>query len=183
MRPSPLPSLELARSGGPAPDQRPAAPSLEERIAAEVAEVARLDLHELRIRWRKLFRSPAPPHLSRALLMRIIAYRIQANAFGDLNRETVRLLDRIGRQHQAGEKVSVPPVDDTPTLKPGTELVREHGGVLHKVTVVSGGYAWAGTTYRSLSEVARIITGTSWNGPRFFGLRDRPRRRKIGGVA
>jgi hypothetical protein len=70
----------------------------------------------------------------------------------------------------------VPAVPDSRTLKPGAVLVREHAGTLHRVTVVEGGYAWSGTTYRSLSEVARAITGTRWNEPRFFGLRDRAAR-------
>ena len=65
-------------------------------------------------------------------------------------------------------------MDQRRSLKPGTELVREHAGTLHRVIVVKDGFAWKGATYRSLSEVARAITGTNWNGPRFFGLRDRP---------
>jgi hypothetical protein len=145
-----------------------------------LATLATLDLHGLRVRWRKLFRKEAPAHLTRALLLRILAYRIQANAFGDLDRETARFLDRIARQRRAGDKSPVLPVAETRTLKAGAQLVREHDGVLHRVTVVEGGYAWSGTTYRSLSEVARAITGTRWNGPRFFGLRDRPARGKAG---
>ncbi|WP_240540037.1 DUF2924 domain-containing protein [Salinarimonas soli] len=142
-----------------------------------------LDLHALRVRWRKLFRKEAPGHLTRSLLLRILAYRVQANAFGDLDRETLRFLDRIARGRRAGEATPVPPVAETRTLKAGSQLVREHDGVMHRVTVVEGGYAWEGTTYGSLSEVARAITGTRWNGPRFFGLRDRPTRTKAGGAA
>jgi hypothetical protein len=147
-----------------------------ERVAAEVAALADLDLHGLRVRWRKLFRKGAPAHLTRALLLRVLAYRVQANAFGDLDRETARTLERIARAHRAGERKPVPAVPDPRTLKPGAVLVREHGGTLHRVTVVEGGYAWSGTTHRSLSEVARAITGTQWNGPRFFGLREGPAR-------
>jgi hypothetical protein len=113
----------------------------------------------------------------------MIAYRIQANAYGDLDRETVRYLDQVAkalRRRKAsdprtgaiGETPAVPPIPVPRGLKPGTLLAREHDGVLHRVMVVDGGYAWDGTTYRSLSEVARAITGTNWNGPRFFGLRD-----------
>jgi hypothetical protein len=148
-------------------------------IEDEVASLDRLAVPALRIRWRKLFRSPAPPHLPRSLLLRIIAYRIQANAFGDLDRETVRLLDEIGRAHRErrsqGDKAPllVPPVDEKRSLKPGTLLVREHAGKLHEVKVETRGFAWNGTTYTSLSEVARAITGTRWNGPRFFGLRSK----------
>ena len=154
-------------------------------LSAEIAALENLDIHGLRLRWRRLFRKSAPPHLPRYLLLRIIAYRIQANAFGDLDRETVRFLDRIAREREkrraSGELRSpktpplVPPVAEKRSLKAGTILVREHEGLLHRVTVVEAGFAWNETTYRSLSEVARAITGTNWNGPRFFGLRDKPR--------
>jgi hypothetical protein len=155
-------------------------------IEDEIASLERLDVHALRIRWRKLFRSAAPPHLPRYLLLRIIAYRTQANAFGDLDRETVRFLDEIARAHMerrsraTGRKgkapLLIPAVSERRSLKPGTMLVREHAGVLHQVIVESRGFAWNGTTYNSLSEVARAITGTRWNGPRFFGLRGKPQR-------
>ena len=154
-----------------------------DEVNATVAALENLDLHDLRIRWRKLFRSSAPPHLPRYLLLRIIAYRIQANAYGGLDRETARYLDRIGKDYQkrraAGEITSgknpppVPPVPEKRSLKPGTILAREHDGVLHRVIVAEGGFTWNDAKYRSLSEVARAITGTNWNGPRFFGLRDR----------
>ena len=154
-----------------------------DEVSAAVAALEELDIHELRIRWRKLFRSSAPAHLPRYLLLRIIAYRIQANAYGDLDRETARYLDRIAKDYQrrraAGETGSgkkpppVPPVPENRSLKPGTILAREHDGLLHRVVVIEGGFAWNDTKYRSLSEVARAITGTNWNGPRFFGLRDR----------
>ena len=152
-------------------------PASTDPIAAEVARLGDLDLHELRVRWRKLFRKEAPFHLSRFLLHRVLAYRIQANAYGDLDRETIRFLDRIAKQRTKEDKSPIPPVEDLRAgrLKPGTQLVREHEGVLHQVTVVPDGFAWNGTTYDSLSAVARAITGTNWNGPRFFGLRDRKR--------
>ncbi len=176
----PNPALAQAPS---TPSRSADAPSRHASVAAELAALASLDLHALRVRWRKLFRREAPAHLTRALLLRILAYRVQANAFGDLDRETARFLDRIARGRRAGDKSPVPPVAETRTLKTGAQLVREHDGVLHRVTVVEGGYAWADTTYRSLSEVARAITGTRWNGPRFFGLRDRPARGRAGDQA
>src|SRR5215208_6541038 len=152
-------------------------------VRDEIARLGALDLDALRPRWRKLFRASAPPHLTRSLLLRIIAYRIQANAYGDLDRATLRFLDKIARARQ-GRRASgengrgvppIPPVDQRRSLKPGTELVREHAGALHRVVVVTDGFSWKGATYRSLSEVARAITGINWNGPRFFGLRERTR--------
>jgi hypothetical protein len=142
-------------------------------VSAEIARLSSLDLDELRVRWRRLFRKPAPPHLPRYLILRIIAYRIQANAFGDLDRETIRFLDQIAKQRRSGNrsKAIVRPVAQKRGLKPGTLLVREHDGELHRVMVMENGFAWKGGIYKSLSEVARAITGTNWNGPRFFGLR------------
>lgn len=153
-------------------------PKSADPIAAEVARLGDLALHELRVTWRKTFRKQAPAHLSRFLLHRVLAYRIQANAYGDLDRETIRFLDRIAKQSARGNKRPVPPVEDGTAgrLKPGTVLVREHEGLHHRVMVVQDGFAWNGTTYDSLSAVARTITGTNWNGPRFFGLRDRAKR-------
>jgi len=163
------------------------------KLSEEVAALTPLTLDELRTRWRKLFRAPAPAHLPRYLLLRILAYRVQANALGDLDWETVRFLDAVAQdwlKRRAAVKTSskrpppIPPVPSQRSLKPGTILAREHEGGLHRVMVLDGGFAWNGATYRSLSEVARAITGTNWSGPRFFGLRDksrpalpRPRRR------
>src|SRR5215208_4910860 len=108
--------------------------------------------------------------LPRALLLRILAYRIQADAAGDLDPTTIKLLDRLGR----GE-ISEIPLPELRAIKPGTLLVREWEGTLQRVVVLESGFAWNGRTYESLSKVARAITGTNWNGPRFFGLRDRAR--------
>jgi hypothetical protein len=110
------------------------------------------------------------PDLPRALLQRILAYRIQADAAGDLDPTTIKLLDRLGR----GE-ISEIPLPELRAVKPGTLLVREWEGTLQRVVVLESGFAWNGVTYESLSKVARAITGTNWNGPRFFGLRDRAR--------
>jgi Protein of unknown function (DUF2924) len=95
----------------------------------------------------------------------------------------VRFLDALARESeqrraQPGYRRSkapppVPPVPDRRGLKPGTILVREHAGVLHRVVVMENGFAWEGKTFRSLSEAAQAITGTNWNGPRFFGLRSK----------
>ncbi|KQO85305.1 DUF2924 domain-containing protein [Methylobacterium sp. Leaf91] len=152
-------------------------------LKREIEALASLDLGDLRIRWRQHLRTAPPPHLSRTLMMRLLAYRIQAKMLGDLDRDSARLLDRIAkerlRRRAAAERAAkpkapplVPPIP-SPGLRPGTLLVREFGGEVHTVTVVAGGFAWRETTYASLSEVARAITGTRWNGPRFFGLRDK----------
>ena len=137
-------------------------------VEAEVARLRDLDLAGLRRRWRMVSGRSAPQHLSRALLQRALAYRIQAKAHGDLDRATVRLLDGLAR---SGTKRGDVPLPELRPVKPGTLLVREWHGTLQRVTALEDGFAWNGTTYKSLSEVARAITGTNWNGPRFFGLR------------
>lgn len=149
--------------------------ALGERVSAQLAALTSSDLHQLRVQWRKLMRSQAPAHLTRSLLLRILAYRVQELAYGGLDRVSVRYLDKIAERLKAGDRNPVPPVPDPRRgrLRPGTLLEREHGGTLHRVSVVEAGFTWQGRTYQSLSEVARAITGTNWNGPRFFGLRDK----------
>jgi len=150
-------------------------------VAGDLAGLEHLDADALRALWRRRLRG-TPPALPRPLLMRLLAYRLQARASGDLDAEAARTLDRIAREgarrRQAGEArpKAVPPVAPVPRdrgLKPGTVLMREHGGTVHHVMVVAGGFAWQGSTYPNLSEIARAITGTRWSGPRFFGLRDK----------
>jgi hypothetical protein len=141
----------------------------------EIAHLRGLDLKCLRIRWSGVFRKAAPAHLPRHLLLGILAYRLQADALGDLDAESIRLLKQIG-----ASRTDVDPAKLTSEfnirrteLKPGTILTREWNGHSHRVTVVDAGFAWMGKTYDSLSKVAFAITGTKWGGPRFFGLRDK----------
>ena len=142
------------------------------RLAAELDRLAAMDAASLRRRWRMVFGRSAP-ELPRALLHRALAYRIQADELGDLDRETIRMLDRLAREGRDGAVIPPPELRGT---KPGTLLVREWEGTLQRVMVLEQGFAWNGQTYDSLSQVARAITGTNWNGPRFFGLRDRAGR-------
>jgi hypothetical protein len=166
-----------------------------EAIEAEIDRIRSLGLDELRAPWRTTFRSSPPPAFSKDLTARFICWHIQEQAFGGLDPQGAhteayaaprsaifeKLLDSLRR----GDK-------RTPDrrLKPGTVLVREYVGERHTVTVVPGGYIWRDTTYPSLSTIARAITGTAWNGPRFFGLRTRGSRGKgpenpqpVGGTA
>ena len=147
-------------------------PSIED----EIAQLRDLDLKGLRVRWRNAFGKPAPEHLSRHLLFRVIAYRLQADRFGDLDAETLKVLKQAAGQEapasalsktlaRLDQRRSVPP--------PGTVLVREWDRKSHRVMVMPDGFAWNGETFDRLSEIAFAITGTKWNGPRFFGLRDR----------
>jgi hypothetical protein len=132
-------------------------------IEAEVDHVRSLGIDVLRKRWRLMFGATPPPGLTKDIIARMIAYRIQEEAFGGLDAKTAKLLDRMAR----GEK----PSELSRRLKPGTVLIREYQGERHTVTVVPDGFVWQSATYTSLSVIAKTITGTAWNGPRFFGLR------------
>jgi hypothetical protein len=145
-------------------------------IDEEIARLRDLDLGGLRLRWQNTFGKLAPEHLTRYLLFRVIGYRLQADRFGDLDHETLKVLARVtGREDQGSrlpaelikpdQKRFVPPL--------GTVLVREWDRKSYRVMVVPDGFAWNGQTFDSLSKVALAITGTKWNGPRFFGLRDK----------
>jgi len=136
-------------------------------IENEIAHLRGLDLSGLRARWRTSFGRRAPAHLPKHLLVRLLAYRMQADALGDLDAAPARLLDRLARQNGEAAQVAA-----DVGLRPGTLLVREWDGTSHRVMVLDDGFAWNGATFKSLSQVARAITGTRWNGPRFFGLRE-----------
>ena len=141
----------------------------------EIARLRGLDVGKLRARWHTIFRRVAPPHLPRHLLFRILAYRLQADQFGDLDADIRRVLDRMGFEAADGFGRLVADLNRSRTeLRPGTLLTREWGGHLQQVMVLPDGFTWNGKAYRSLSKVAFAITGSRWNGPRFFGLRDRP---------
>jgi hypothetical protein len=151
----------------------PATPD-SETLAIEIAHLRGLDLGGLRARWHTMFRRRAPSHLPRHLLFRILAYRLQADRLGDLDADSRRLLDRVGSESLDRIDRLVADLDRSRTeLRPGTLLTREWDGQLQRVKVLSDGFSWNGNTYRSLSKVAFAITGARWNGPRFFGLRDR----------
>src|SRR6195256_4324697 len=147
----------------------------ETSVEDEIGHLRGLDLKGLRARWRSVLQKPAPGHLPRHLLFAVIAYRIQADRFGDLDYETRQLLDRTDAK-ESGTAISARLVsfDQKRTaLTPGTVLVREWDRQSQRVMVMSDGFAWNGRTYDSLSKVAFAITGTNWNGPRFFGLRNK----------
>jgi hypothetical protein len=159
---------------------RIAKPKTDADIENEVAQLRGLDIDGLRSRWRSRFGGPAPEHLPKHLLFRILAYRVQADHYGDLDATSARLLDRLadslaGETTRQGRHAKAMATLDaqTPALTPGTQLSREWNGQMHRVMVMADGFAWNGQTYPSLSMVAFAITGTRWNGPRFFGLRDK----------
>jgi hypothetical protein len=145
-------------------------------IEQEIAQLRDLNLEGLRVHWRNAFAKPVPDHLTRNLLFRMIAYRLQADRLGDLDAETVRALRQVGGRDDSDSNPSkeLAKLDQRRFAPPpGTVLVREWDRTSHHVMVMPAGFAWNGQTFESLSKVAFAITGTKWNGPRFFGLRDR----------
>ena len=129
-------------------------------IEAEIGRIRSLGVDTLRRRWRAVFGRTPPVALSKDLLGRMLAFRLQERAFGGLDRESLSLLDGFARHAVLPRR----------HLKPGTVLVRDYQGERHTVTVTSNGFDWQGRTYASLSAIARAITGTAWSGPRFFAL-------------
>ena len=137
-------------------------------IAKALAGLSELTIFELRGEWRRLHRMPPPMRLSRDLLVRGITYKLQERAYGGLSTATARKLEQAGADSLSrGSVTPAPPI----SLRPGTRLVREWRGVTHMVLIHADGIEWRGQRYRSLSLVARKITGARWSGPRFFGLR------------
>ena len=147
-------------------------------VEDEIAHLRGLDLKGLRSRWQSVFRRSAPAHLTRHLLFAVIAYRLQADRFGDLDHATLQVLDRtVAKEEGPAMSARLASFDQKRTeLTPGTVLVREWDRQSQRVMVMADGFAWNGQTYDSLSKVAFAITGTKWNGPRFFGLRDKEDR-------
>ncbi len=159
-------------------------------LAAAFAELESLDPEPLRRRWRALVGGALPLDLGRPLTLRVLFYKLQAQRLGDLDKASLRELAsftpvRAGtvvdppstgisvcRKQPRPSKAVQPAIRALRIARPGTLLTREYGGVLHQVLVLDAGASWNGKTYDSLSRVALAITGTKWNGPRFFGLRD-----------
>src|SRR4051794_31435633 len=132
-----------------------------EDLEWKVAAIAAMNVEQLRARWRKTHGQPPPKGLSKDLIARALAYQIQEAVLGGLSPEALRTL----------RWVMTSGAEPQQKIKVGSVLVREFGGVLHEVVVVPGGFLWRAGKYDSLSTIAKEITGTNWNGPRFFGLR------------
>jgi len=140
-------------------------------VLARVAALKAMPTAELRKQWTALFDTPAPLYNRRFLESRL-AYRIQELAYGGLRPETVRRLEQLGEQLDGGN-IAVRRVRGNDRPIAGIRLLREYQGVEHAVTVLADGYEWQGRPYKSLSAIARAITGTRWNGLTFFGLKNR----------
>ena len=155
------------------------------KLARGLANLKNWDHEALCKEWQRLFRKKVLLNLPQYILVRMIAYQIQANAFGDLDANCIKYLNQVAAQRATRlasknkrPHKSPPPIPAVPaeqSLKTGSILIREHDGHLHKVIVAAPRrFRWNDTIFKSFSEVAYAITGTRWNGPRFFGLRSGP---------
>jgi hypothetical protein len=137
-------------------------------ITQRLASLSHLSKSELCSLWQQLFKSDPPLKMRKTLLRRVIAYRLQEHEFGGLNNTQLRLLRQLARALEANPNTTV---SSRPPIKPGTRLVREWKQQVHTVEADAEGYQYKGVRYQSLSEIARLITGTRWSGPLFFGLK------------
>ena len=144
------------------------APAMDsEALAAEILSLSKLDIDKLRERWKAIYGKAPSREIGRSFLTRAISYRLQERAYGGLKPSTSRLLARAVEETATGSSKK----PQTRMAQSGTILIREWRGTAHRVTMLDNGVTFNGKRYRSLSEVAREITGSRWSGPRFFGLR------------
>ena len=164
-----------ANCGRPAKRQMATTPGASLPLGASllsiVANLEGLDLDGLRRQWRAHLGGEAPAHLSRWLLLKVLAYRLQSDAFGDIDKSIRRIL-RSRKEDGVGAPFDrrAPQTRQGFGLKAGALLVREWNGRLERVMILDEGFAWNGQTFGSLSQIAKAMTGTNWNGHRFFGL-------------
>jgi Protein of unknown function (DUF2924) len=142
-------------------------------MSEKLEALSTLTVAELKQSWRSLYESEPPIRIGRELLLRAVAYHMQERASGGLKPSTKQLLERLACNVSCGKSLKL---SATPTVSVGTVLIREWQGTTHKVTVLERGVIYRTQQYRSLSEVARLITGSRWSGPLFFGLRSNATR-------
>jgi hypothetical protein len=145
-------------------------PKLPETISLRLASLKSCSITELKQQWGTLYRSEPPRRISRELLTRAVAYRIQEQVYGGLKPSTRRLLIRLAGEARSGRPLKPEPAA---AAQPGTVLMREWHAVTHEVRVLDRGVLYRRKRYRSLTEIAKLITGAHWNGPQFFGLRSK----------
>jgi hypothetical protein len=140
-------------------------------LEAQISSLKIASVESLRRHWQSVFGKLCPDHLPKHLLVGMLSFRLQAKVHGDLSPEHKKYLDTLGRTLSKTPDAPVPKFSrENIQFKPGTVFVREHDGIQHRVLATSEGLLWDQQTYLSLSAVARAITGTNWNGRRFFGL-------------
>jgi hypothetical protein len=145
-------------------------------FSATAQDLVDLETDTLRARWAKLFGVAPGPRISPDMLIRGVAFAMQEEVDGGLSKSCQRQLRRLAQTLRSGGSITEPA--GAPSFKPGTRLIREWQGRVHEVVIAGDTYIWSGKPYRSLSQIARAITGTRWSGPRFFGLETGKNARK-----
>jgi Protein of unknown function (DUF2924) len=144
-----------------------------ETLEAEIAALPKMNIDQLRAKWRRDLKQAPPLHVRKQLLVPLLAYKLQEQAFGGLRPEIKRRLRELGASINREPRKTGDPFTIAVRIKPGTRLIREWEGKTYQVTVGETSFEYNGQQYPSLSAIASFITGTHWSGPRFFGLRKR----------
>jgi hypothetical protein len=146
-----------------------------ESLELEIAALPKMNIGELRAKWRQSLKEAPPAHVRKQLLVPLLAYKLQERVYGGLKPDIRRQLEKLAAAYRKSPSAKISQSAKPTRIKPGTRLLRHWDGKTHQVTVGEKGFEYAGQVYKSLSVIARVITGTRWSGPAFFGLRE-PRR-------
>jgi hypothetical protein len=146
-------------------------------LEEEIANLSELSKAELLTRWRERLKQPPPSHLNKPILVPLLAYRLQEQAFGGLKPAYKRRLRQFAESFERNPSRELKTVSSSTRIKPGTRLIRQWDDQTHQVTVAEKDFEYRGERYKSLSEIARMITGTRWSGPLFFGLKHSAKKR------
>ena len=150
---------------------------MSDTLAEEIAELPKLNRAQLSAKWRSALKKDPPAHLRKQILMPLLAYKLQEQAYGGLRPEVKRRLRELAASFESEPGQAGAKHDSLRRIKPGTRLIRQWQDKIHHVTVVEDGFEYDGQKYSSLSEIARLITGTRWSGPLFFGVRQKLKHR------
>lgn len=145
-------------------------------LCNRMALLPKMSKAQLLVLWKQVSRILPPHQVRRDLFIRLLAYGMQEQAYGGLSAATRKRLSELACKLKANPNAEL---SGAPRIKPGTRLIRDWRGQSHRVTVLKNGYEYAGKRYSSLSQVARLISGTRWSGPLFFGLRGSHTREHI----
>ncbi len=144
---------------------------MSEALEVEIASLPKMNLAQLQAKWRRVLKQAPPPHIRKQLLVPLLAYKLQEQAYGGLKPEVKRRLRELAASLHRDSKKTAAQRRDPLRIKPGTRLIRQWEGKTYHVTVGEAGFEYNGELYKSLSAIARLITGTRWSGPLFFGLK------------
>lgn len=150
---------------------------MSDALADEIAELPKLNRAQLRAKWRDVLKKEPPAHLRKQLLVPLLAYKMQEQAYGGLRPELKRHLRELADGFESDSKQPGAKHPMPLRMKSGTRLIRQWQGETHHVTVADEGFEYCGQKYSSLSEIARLITGTRWSGPLFFGVKQKHKHR------